>query len=415
MGGSLLKSNRNYRLLLSGSVATNLSDGVAAVAMPWLATLLTRDPLMIAAVSAAGTLPWLLFALPCGVWTDRADRRRLMLGADGVRLILTLGLVAMTFSMPTLPNSGSIPIGAISLLAAMAFLLCTAEVVRDNAAQTILPALVPPDELERANGQMWSAEQVVGRFVGPPLAGALIAAGIVVPFGFQAAMLALGAGIIWLIIPPVRKAAVQARFWPALLEGVTWMRRSPAILRLAVMLGLFNAVAVGGWTILVLYAQEVLGLEARGYGWLIAAAAAGAVLGGLVAPEIARQIGMRASLILALATFVLLHLALGLFGSVVLAGLAMFVEAAGVMLWNVVTVSYRQRLIPDALLGRVNAVYRFFAWGSMPLGSFAAGALVSALEPVTGRAAALHSPYLLGALICGGLLAYGVGRLRFER
>jgi MFS family permease len=144
-------------------------------------------------------------------------------------------------------------------------------------------------------------------------------------------------------------------------------------------------------------------------------AAAGGVLGGLVAPEIARRIGIRASLVVALATFVLLHLLLGLFSSVVLAGLALFLEAAGGMLWNVVTVSYRQRLIPDDLLGRVNSIYRFFGWGAMPLGSLGAGALVSVLEPSIGRGAALHSPYLLGALVCGGLLAYGTLRLRFDR
>ncbi|GJD51796.1 Enterobactin exporter EntS [Methylobacterium crusticola] len=414
MRRSLLRSNRNYRLLLSGSVVTNLGDGVVAVAMPWLAALLTRDPVQIAAVATAGSLPWFLFALPAGVWTDRADRRRLMIRADCVRLALAACVVAMTLAVPAGPVAAGAQAGLVATLAAIAFLAGTAEVVRDNAAQTLLPSIVAGDELERANGQMWSAEQVVGRFLGPPLAGALIAAGISVPFGFNAATLALAIGTVWLITLPARTPAAPARFWPALLEGVGWMRRTPPILRLAVMLGAFNAVAVGGWTILVLYAQEVLGLGARGYGLLLACAAAGGVLGGIVAPGVARRIGMRASLILALASFVLLHLALGLSRSVPLAALAMVLEAAGVMLWNVVTVSYRQRLIPDGLLGRVNAVYRFFAWGAMPFGALGAGALVSALEPAFGRAAALHGPYLLGALVCGGLLVYGTLRLRFD-
>ena len=85
------------------------------------------------------------------------------------------------------------------------------------------------------------------------------------------------------------------------------------------------------------------------------------------------------------------------------------------MLWNVVTVSYRQRLIPDDLLGRVNSVYRFFGWGAMPFGAVIAGALVSVLESGIGRSAALHGPYLLGAVVCGGLLVYGLLRLRFEQ
>ena len=86
MSDGLLWSNRNYRLLLSGSAVAKLGDGVAAVAMPWLATLLTRDPLMISAVATAEYLPWLLFALPAGVWTDRTDRRPLMIRADCARL-----------------------------------------------------------------------------------------------------------------------------------------------------------------------------------------------------------------------------------------------------------------------------------------------------------------------------------------
>lgn len=414
MSYGLLWSNRNYRLLLSGSAVTNLGNGVAAVAMPWLVTLLTRDPLMISTVTTAEYLPWLLFALPAGVWTDRADRRLLMVGADCARLALTLCVVAMILSIPVTPIPDG-RAGLVATLAAVAFLLGTAAVVRGNAAQTLLPSVVGRDVLERANGQMWSAEQVMGRFVGPPLAGTLIATGIVVPFGFNALTLALAIGLVWLIALPVRRPIERKHFWSALGEGLRWMRRNPAVLRLAAMLGAINAVSVGGLTILVLYAQEVLHLAAPGYGVLLACGAAGGVLGGLVAPGIARRIGTRASLIFSLVAFVGLHLLLGLFSSALLAGLALFLEAAGGMLWNVVTVSYRQRLIPDELLGRVNSVYRFFGWGGMPLGAVGAGALVSVLEPAFGRGAALHVPYLLGALVCGGLLAYGLLRLRFEQ
>ncbi|MFN3670709.1 MAG: hypothetical protein ACK4VM_02235 [Bosea sp. (in: a-proteobacteria)] len=158
----------------------------------------------------------------------------------------------------------------------------------------MLPSIVASHELERANGQMWSAEQVMGQFVGPPLAVALISAGIVVPFGFNSATLALAIGIVWLITLPSRPPAAHKPFWPALREGLAWMRRAPAILRLALMLGGINAVAVGGLTILVLYAQEVLQLSAAGYG-LLTSGAAGGVLGGLIAPAIADRLGMRAS------------------------------------------------------------------------------------------------------------------------
>lgn len=413
-GWALMQGNRNYRLLFSASATSNLADGIALVAIPWLATLFTRDPVLIAAVATAGRLPWLLFALPAGVWTDRADRRRLMVRADLARVALALCLVGLILSAPPLPLAGGAGLTPIIALACLAFLLGTAEVVRDNAAQTMLPSLVRPDDLEDANGQMWSAEQVLGQFVGPPLAGVLIAAGIALPFGVNAGLFVLAAGLVWLIVLPPRMPSATGAFWPALREGLSWMRQHRVVLRLAMMLGAINAVFVGGMTVLVLYAQEVLGLTPTGYGLLLTCAALGGALGGLVAPAVARQLGMRTSLIAALALFVAVNLLLGLFASVPLAGLALFLEAAGGMLWNVVTVSYRQRLIPDAILGRVNSVYRFLGWGSMPFGALGAGALVAMLEPEVGRLAALHAPYLVAAAVCGALFVYGQARIKFE-
>ena len=406
MAGALIRENRNYRLLISASAVSNLGDGIGMVALPWLATLLTQDPVLIAAVATAQRLPWTLFALPAGVWTDRSDRRLMMVRADLVRVVLMVLTLGMVLS--------PVQEGGIWALVLIAFLFGTAEVIRDNAAQTVLPSIVPNDALERANGQMWSAEQVTGQFIGPPLAGLLIASSIALPFGADASFYAISAALVWLIALPARPRGAAARFWPALVEGLAWMRANPTVLRLAVMLGIINAVFTGGMTVLVLYAQEVLGMSSAGYGLLLTLGACGGVLGGLTAPRVAARLGMRAALLVALVLFVAVHLMLGLFASPVVAALALFTEALGGMLWNVVTVSYRQRLIPDALLGRVNSVYRFLGWGAMPLGAMGAGALVSVLEPEMGRAVALHAPYLLGAAVSAGLLVYAVARLRFE-
>ena len=413
MSAGFFLGSRDYRLLLSASSVSNLADGISMVALPWLATLLTQDPLLIAAVATAQRLPWLLFALPAGVLTDRADRRLLMLRADILRFGLMACILGMVLSLPDLPAEGIGPVPILSLIA-MAFLFGAAELIRDNAAQTILPALVAPGELERANGQIWSAEQVAGQFIGPPLAGLLIASTVALPFGVDASVYALSAALIWLIALPPRPRGEASRFWSALREGLSWVRANPQLLRLALMLGVINAVFVGGMTIMVLYAQEILNLSAAGYGILLTFGAGGGVLGGLIAPRGARYLGMRASLLAALACFILVHLLLGLGASVILAGLALFLEAAAGMLWNVVTVSYRQRLIPDALLGRVNSVYRFFGWGAMPFGALGAGALVTLVEPALGRTAALHAPYILGAAACSALLLYALARLRFD-
>lgn len=91
MASTLILRNRNYRLLFASGALTNLGDGLVMLAIPWLATLLTRDPVAIAAVAAAGRLPWLFFALPAGVIADQVDRRKLIARADLLRATLVAG------------------------------------------------------------------------------------------------------------------------------------------------------------------------------------------------------------------------------------------------------------------------------------------------------------------------------------
>ncbi|SPJ28417.1 MFS transporter [Falsiruegeria mediterranea] len=404
-----LWSLRNYRLLFSASAISNLGDGVSALAFPWLATLITRDPMLIAMVAFATRLPWLLFSIPAGVWTDRMDRRRLMVQADMVRMLLTFGVVAVILSAPEFPVArAELYIAAISVLA---FLLGSAEVLRDNAAQTVLPAVVSADQLERANGQIWSIEQIMGSFVGPPLAGLLIAMAVPAPFVLDAATFALAAGLVWCMAIAPRLAPTRRSWAEEAREGIAWLRGHRVILQLAILLGLMNAISLMTLTILILYSQEILGLGAAGHGLLLTAGAAGGVAGGLLCPAIAARLGRRQSLLVALA---LLSAALGviwLATSIWLVALALFTEMFAALLWNVVTVSYRQRLIPDDLLGRVNSLYRFFGWGMMPFGALIGGAIVSAVEPSMGREIALRLPYILGALGMGMVWLYSWRRL----
>ena len=410
----LLARNRNYRLVFSASAISNLGDGVSALALPWLASLLTRDAMLIATVAMAQRLPWFFLSLPAGVWTDRMDRRILMVRADIVRLALTLMVVALVVSTPALPLPDGAGMAEILALSVLAFLLGSAEVLRDNAAQTILPSVVAKSDLEAANGQMWSAEQVMGEFIGPPLAGVLIALGVAVPFGFDAASFAVAALLIWFLVLPPRAPQASAPFKAALLEGIGWMRANPVILRLALMLGVVNACHMAGLTILILYAQEVLRLDAFGTGLLMTAGAVGSVLGGLIAPSICKQLGLRSSMIFGLIAFGTNYALFAATSSALIAGMALAIGGFGAMVWNVATVSFRQRVIPDAILGRVNSIYRFFGWGSMPLGALAGGALVTLAQQDWGREAALRLPF---AVATGGIIlvfAYALARLKTD-
>lgn len=409
----LLARNRNYRLHFCASVISNLGDGVSALAFPWLATLLTRDPFLISLVAMAGRLPWFLFALPAGVWTDRLNRRALMVRADLVRMVLTLGVVGLSLSLPGLPLSAAQGTWAIWLLAGLGFLLGTAEVLRDNAAQTILPAIVAPDDLEAANGQMWSAETVMNQFAGPPLAGVLIALSVTLPFGLDAATFGLAAGLVAMLTLPPFTPPPRQSFSREIKEGVSWIIGQPLMLRLAVILGLTNAVYTAAMVMLTLYAQEILHLGAFGYGMLLTCAAAGGVLAGLIGPAITRRLGQTRTVHLSMLAFSSAYLIMGLFPTLPAAVIGLFLDAFAGILWNIVTVSYRQRAIPPTLLGRVNSIYRFIGWGMMPIGAVAGGLLVRLSEPALGRTEALMLPFLIAGLLTLALTAYGFARLRF--
>jgi predicted MFS family arabinose efflux permease len=232
------------------------------------------------------------------------------------------------------------------------------------------------------------------------------------PFALNALGFAAAAFLIWrLRIPP--RAPVQRRpVRTEMNEGWDWMRAHPTILRLAVMLGILNAVVIMALTMLVLFSQEVLSLGAAGYGLLMTASAAGGVVGGILGPRVVVRLGARGAVRLALGLFPLPFIAIALTSSVWIVAAALFTEMFAGLLWNIVTVSYRQRRIPDTLLGRVNSLYRFFGWGMMPLGALAGGWIVSLAEPQLGRALALRLPYAGAALGCGALAGYGWIRLR---
>lgn len=408
---SLLASNRNFRLLFSATAVSNLGDGVSALAFPWLATLITKDPTLIAAVAAATRLPWLLLALPAGVLTDRTDRRRLMVMADLLRLLLTAGVVALIVSLPELPLSGD-PLYYIAGLCGLAFLLGTAEVVRDNAAQTALPAIVSSSDLERANGQLWSIEQIMGSFVGPPLAGVLIAYAVPAPFTLDAITFGLAAWAVWMIAVPPRAARPKRPVLEELRVAFAYLWGNVPLRRLALMLGAINAIATASLTVLVLISQEIYGLNGFWHGILLTAGAAGGVVGGLSCPAISARLGVQRSILLSLALFPLSFLVIAVTNSIYVVAIALFAEMFVALLWNVVTVSYRQRMIPDEMLGRVNSIYRFFAWGLMPVGALLGGFVVSWAEPDLGREAALRLPYLISFWVAVLLGIYGFFRLR---
>jgi MFS family permease len=383
-----------YWRLWTASVVSNLGDGVSLVAYPWLAGTLTRNPVAIATVALATRLPWLLVSLPAGAVVDRVDRARLMVAMNVIRAVLT-GAVALA----VLAGAMTLP-----LLCASALLLGIAEVLYDNAAQTILPRIVAPDRLERANANLWSAEDIAGRLAGPPLGGLLLGAGLAVPFLFDAGSFVISAALILLIAGAARPAPAEAPVERGTLrseiaEGVRWLWAHRLLRTLALLLGGMLALNSVAFATEVLFAQELLELDARGFGLLLTASAIGGVAGAQLAPLLTRWIGAGGVLRLTLGGWGATMLVSGLTSAPLVFGAAGVVSAALAVAWNVVTVSLRQTVIPDRLLGRVNSVYRLIGWGSMPVGAAIGGALVAVIGAAAGREAALRGPFLIaGAL-----------------
>jgi MFS family permease len=304
-------------------------------------------------------------------------------------------------------------VGLYSALLVAALVVGGAEVFRDNAAQTMLPALVPSERLERANGQLWSAELLTNALIGPALGAFLIGLWLPLAFGLNAVAYGVALWLVAGLAGTFRAERVDRRGWRAELgEGFAFLRGVPLLRTLAWTTGFWNMFGTITAVALVLHAQENLGLSAQVYGLTLAGGAVGGILGALLGERIAARLGpvrtMQAMLFVGGPSF----LAMGLAPGAWTLGLAFAAMEFCSFVWNVVSVSTRQRMIPDALLGRVNSLYRLLAWGMMPVGLVVSGLLVSAGELVTARETALLLPFWaagLGSLVVTGLVW---GRIR---
>jgi len=435
-----------YWRLWTASVISNLGDGVGAIAFPWLASAVTRNPLLIALIAVAQRLPWLIFTLPAGVITDRLDRRRIMVWADVARAAL-VGVIAATVlagrrglpSPEEVAGGADIPTNAAvyGVLVGAVLLLGFAEVLRDNAAQTFLPALVKAGALERANGTLWGAEMVANSFVGPPLGSLLLGLGFALPFFVNAGGYAVAAGLVFLIAGQFRakgaaSPGTRVHWRGEMKEGFMWLWRHELLRPMAIILGLLNALGMMVWATFVLFAQEELDLQtglftgalrpvARLFGFesvatfiftlLIMGGAVGGVIGSLLAARVSRLLGSGPSLYLTIIGGGVTALVMGFAERWWLVFLMIVVATFTSVLWNVITVSLRQTIIPDRLLGRVNSVYRFFGWGMMPIGSLVGGAVVAAGTAWVSRSQGLRWPFFVVAVAHFALFFYAVPRL----
>ena len=360
-----LRLPNSYWRLFSSSTISNLGDGMVVAAAPLLAISLTDDSRLIAAISFAAMLPWLILSLPAGVYLDRHDRQKIMVRANLVR-----GLIFALIAIGAATDSLN-----IYLLIVATMLAGVCELFFDMSSQAILPAIVNQESLEVANSRLYISQIISNGFVGLPFGAWIFVIAIGAPFSINAIALILAA----LLIRSIRiKSAPKVEsstnsFGADLRQGLAWLWKHDLLRTLAIMLGVANMCGMFAQAVFVKFARDELGLGARGFGILLAAISVGSIVGGLIGQRVSKKLGATTAIILSYIIFAVSDVIPGVFPKIWTVALSGIVMAIAGTTWNVITVSMRQRLIPTELFGRVNSVYRFIGTGSTAFGALIGG------------------------------------------
>lgn len=388
---------RGFWKLWAGNASANLADGVVFISIPLLATALTSDAVLIAGLAAVYSAVRLLVVLPAGVYVDRFDRRSILWATNLARGILLAGAVSAFIAGQ----------GSLVLLYGLYAFLGVLETVADNAALSILPDIVPAAQLDRANGRISAAQLTADEFVGPPLGGLLCALAVALPLAVTGGMY-LAACVFFLALPrrqlsaPSRLQMVRSSVFREAVEGAAWLRGNRLLSGVAVVGGLASVAYMMPFSILVLYAQQVLGLGPSGYGVLLAFSALGGLVGSSVTAPLRSRIGYAWTITGSLALGCSALIGLSFTQSPWVAALLLAAYILHAVIWGICVNSIRQRLIPEQLRGRVNASSKVLGLIGLTLGALLGGLLANYFGT--------SAPFLAGGLIFG-VCALAVWRL----
>lgn len=368
----VLNTDRRLNWLLASSALTNLGDGIGKVAFPLLAAMTTRDPVLIAGLSAAQFLPWLLFGLATGVLLDRVDRRKAMVLANFARAVTVGGVTVLVY----------LDAASIWAVYAAALLIGAAETVADSAANVLIPAVTGREGLSRANSKLQATEIVGQTFLGGPVGSLTFALFAAFPFLLNSVAFALGAVLLVALAGSYRprvEARPETTVHADLAEGLRWVRGHRVLRRLVIVAGLVSLTTELAQAQLVLYALDDLHLDAAAFGVFALAGGIGGLGGAAVASRLIDRFGNRSGLVVGIVTAGVAFAGMGA-SDVTVASAALFgLFAAAIVTVNVVLATARHTLVPSELLGRVLGVWRTVVWGALPVGALLGGVITQAL------------------------------------
>jgi MFS family permease len=371
-----LWNDRDFMKLWTGQSISEFGSQISALAIPWFAAVsLHVSPFEFSLLAVLGFLPFILFALPAGVWVDRLRRRPILIFGDAGRAVLLAYIPIAWFG------------GWLEIyqLLGLSFAIGILTVLFDVAYQSYLPSLVERDDLVEGNSKLQTTV-AAANVSGPPVSGLLISA-ITAPYAI--AVDAVSFVVSTLFMLRIRKPethqvvhtdrASKPKMWPELKEGLRFVTDHPHLKWIAVCTGTSNFFGQIAFAIGLLFMQRTLHLGSFWVGFIFAGFGIGSIIGAVMSTRYQRLVGgigraiWTSSVCYSIASlaFPLAHRGY----AVPLLFAATLVIGFGGMVYNIAQVSYRQAICPPQLQGRMNATMRWIVWGTIPLGGLLGGVL----------------------------------------
>jgi MFS family permease len=378
--GSLWRDG-NFLTMWGGQALSQFGSQITELALPVLAVLLLHaTEAQVGYLNAAAMAAFLVVGLPAGAWIDRMRKRHVMIWADAVRA-LALAAVPLLFVAGLLEMWHQYAVALVVGIATVFF---------DVSYQSIVPSLVPADRIAEANGKLESTQQLAG-LSGPAIAGWLIGV-ITAPLAILTTVGTYVASMVALLRTrdheQIRAPEDRAPLHREIGEGLAWVFGNPLLRRIVGTTGISNLFSTFIFTLTPIYYLRIIGFSPEVMGLLFSLSAVGGLLGAIATPRIVARVGEARAIPLAAIAFSLtvvpfpLAVLLPVPGAFALLVAQGFVMSFAVLVYNITQVTFRQRITPPRLLGRMNASIRFCVWGVMPLSALAAGWLGTALGTV---------------------------------